>query len=126
VAKRWRRKAADDDGVLFTSGIDMLAVKLDPPAAVLVVTVDQPWTGSHAQFMSLAQKIRNYTQFVLSGQMEQDYPDTVGLPWRVEIVTLVGDPDPVTAELLPQLVDHVRECGGGWVLRHLGRPPQHV
>src|SRR5262245_1855827 len=111
MAKRWRRKAAgDDDGVPFAPGIDMLAVKPDPPEAVLVITLGQPWTGSNAQLLSLAQKVRNYTHFVLSGQMEQGHPETAGMPWRVEVVTLVGDPDLVTAEFLPQLVDHVHEC----------------
>lgn len=60
----------------------------------------------------LQEKIHSYVAFAVDGQMSATYPETDGLPWRITIMSRVGQPDERTAELLRQTVDRVRGYRG--------------
>lgn len=83
---------------------------------VLHVVADQPWTGSDEQLRSLRAKIHNYVGFAMDGQMNRTYPETSGVPWRIEINAKIGPPDPRTAAMVSDLALRIEAYGGSLLI----------
>jgi hypothetical protein len=70
------------------------------------------WTGAGGQLVSLQEKIHTYVGYAVDGQLNRDFPDTAGLPWRIVIESQAGPPDGRSTEMINRLADPVRRYGG--------------
>jgi hypothetical protein len=100
--------------------LDLVATSAS--AVNLYIIQDQAWIGTDAEIQSLQQKIHNYVAYARDGQMANQYPQSVGKPWRIVIDSYVGEPNQTTLDILQGIGDAVRGYSGDLIL-HLLKPP---
>jgi hypothetical protein len=88
---------------------------------VLIMVETRPWDGSEERLFELQEKVNGYLAFVGSGQMEAEYPGSVGRPKRFQL-DCEETPDEVTSKFL----ERVREtlAAEGIELRVHVLPPE--
>jgi hypothetical protein len=91
--------------------IDAVAVTPEEDAILLYIFERDGWTGADEQLFSLQEKIQTYVGYALDGQLNRDYPGTMGLPWRIVIESQKGPPDSRSAEMIDGLAGPVRRYG---------------
>jgi hypothetical protein len=96
--------------------VDLVSIPKSRSVVDLHIVQDTPWIGSDDQITTLQQKINNYVSFALDGALEDNYPETAGLPWRIVIVSREGQPDSRTSFVLDQITSAVRQYGGELVV----------
>jgi hypothetical protein len=124
---RLRKRPSAPESLFDPQKIDLVAQDRDG-SATLYAVADLAWSGSEAETASLEQKLVNYVEFALGGQMHEQYPELRDAPWRIVVDTYVGPPGAECWERLSALGDAIRERGGDLIVRELAvpEPPETV
>lgn len=94
-------------GVHNSAIIDL--VTYDPKSGefVLIMTESRPWDGSADRVLELQEKVNNYLSFAFDGQMERQYPGSVGKPIRLQL-DCVAPPDDATERFIGLVREKLR------------------
>jgi hypothetical protein len=84
-------------GVLDAFAHDTRANKL-----VLAMYESRPWEGGEAQLFQLQEKLNAYLSFALDGELEESFPQLMGLPLEIQLRT-VHEPAPDTWDLVRRI-----------------------
>jgi hypothetical protein len=110
----WKR-SQPEPSLFDPARIDLVAAR--EGVVELHVVRDTPWGGSEDEVRTLQEKLQAYVGYALDGQMHTDYPETVGLPWKIVIDSSRGEPDERTAGVLEALRGPLSSYGGELELR---------
>lgn len=99
------------------ASIDLVGLTPDGSTVELFIVQCGPWTGSENQIGTLQAKIQNYVGFALDGQLESQYPEVRGLPWRIVIDSQTGEPDAKAQTVFTHLAQALPNYGGSLEVR---------
>jgi len=86
--------------------VDSVAVSPDGTAFGLSMIETRPWTGDGQQVEQFRDQLNSYLAFILDGQLDREYPESVGKR-RVVILHCVEEPPQEIHEAVKQILhDH--------------------
>jgi hypothetical protein len=94
-------------GVQNPAIVDLVTYDPKSGEVALIMTETRPWDGSADRVFELQDKINYYLAFALDGQMEREYPGSVGKPLRLQL-DCVKAPDPETQRFIDQVRERLR------------------
>lgn len=79
--------------------IDLVTHNADTDQYKLIISKEGNWDESRLEFDALHEKISNYLNFIVGGQLVRDYPEAAGKPACIQLDYAVPPP-PFILELL--------------------------
>ncbi|MGH3878767.1 MAG: DUF6572 domain-containing protein [Actinophytocola sp.] len=96
-------------GIADATTIDLVAQ--DAAGEYMVVMVeDRPWDAGPVQQLQLRDKINLYADFINSGDLVREYPETAGKPVRIHL-DCVEEPTGDIATVVEYAAGQLRELG---------------
>jgi len=101
-------------GIADATTIDLVAQ--DAAGEYMVVMVeDRPWGANRVQQLQLRDKINLYADFINSGDLAREYPETAGKPVRIHL-DCVEEPTADIATVIEYVTGQLRELGIGFTV----------
>lgn len=92
--------------------VDLVTLTSEKDTVLLYIVASERWTGADEQLLALQEKVHNYVGYAVDGQLHRDYPETLGLSWRIVVDSQAGPPNRRSEEIIARLADVVRRYGG--------------
>ena|ERR1035437_8470033 len=90
--------------------IDLITRDEQRNEIVLIIVDDRPWDGSRDRLEELQQRVNDYLGFALDGDLRQKFPETSGLPFRLQLDTS-AQPDAKTTGFIEELNHAIAQYG---------------
>ena len=73
--------------------VDAVGTEIESGVVVLTIVDSWDWQDQQSHLAALQAKLNAYFGFVESGQIYTSYPDAVGMPLRIDIVSMFALPE---------------------------------
>ena len=90
--------------------VDAIGVERESGDVVLTITDHLDWSDEQAHLLVLQEKLNTYIRFIESGEIDESYPDAVGRPRVIDVVTQ-HKPSAGAREFFATVTTVLREAG---------------